>query len=59
MVSYPCGPPPWLDTGMSMVFIGSRLMCPLSVDENLWTAPVLPSRPSSVRRLHVTHLHCG
>ena len=30
MVSYPCGPPSSLDTGMSMVSIGSRLVCPLS-----------------------------
>ena len=30
MVSYPCGPPSSLDTGMSMASIGSRLVCPLS-----------------------------
>ena len=29
MVSYPCGPPSSLDTGMSMVSLGSRLVCPL------------------------------
>ncbi len=30
MVSYPCGPPSSLDTGISMVSIGSRLVCPQS-----------------------------